>query len=68
MKIPQSKTNQYRQGEEILIARSAIPSHAGMIHSIGKDSAKGQLKGKEFLFRGITNTKNGKRLYTHPVS
>ena len=62
IKIPHSKTDQYRQGEEILIVHSStLRCPVAMLEQY---MAKAQihLSDNEFLFRGIIKTKNGEKL------
>ena len=62
IKIPRSKTDQLRQGDEILVARSFTPRCP--VAMLEQYMVKGQihLDDKEFLFRGIIKTKFGGRL------
>ena len=60
VKIPRSKTD---QGDEILIARSYTPRCP--VAMLERYMEKGQIQSedKEFLFRGITKTKFGEKLW-----
>lgn len=64
IRIPHSKTDQYRQGDEILIARSF--SSRCPVAMLEQYMTKGKIPvdDKECLFRGIINTKRGERLRT----
>ena len=62
LKIPRSKTDQYRQGDEILRARSFAPRCPVAMLERYMVKAKIQLEDQDFLFRGIINTTNGERL------
>ena len=62
IKIPHSKMDQYRQGDEILIARSFTSRCPMAILEWYMAKAKVQLDDKEFLFRGIIHTTTGERL------
>ena len=62
IKIPRSKTDQYRQGDEILIPRSFTSRCPVAMLERYIAKTKIQLDDKEFLFRGIIHTKNGETL------
>ena len=62
LKIPCSKTDQYRQGDGILIARSFTPRCPVAMLEWYMVKAKIQLEDQDFLFRWIINTTNGERL------
>ena len=62
VQIRSSKTDQYRQGDKVLIARTgsstcpvAMMEHYFRLGSLSQSSSQA-------LFRGITKTKNGERL------
>ena len=69
LQIPRSKTDQLRQGSEVLIARTGMPTcPVGMLErymaKVGLDTTS-----ELFLFRGITRTSGGERLRgTGPLS
>ena len=60
--LPKSKTDQYREGSSVLVARSSTATcPVGIMERYFKKAALDHTTTK-FVFRGITRTKNGEKL------
>ena len=62
IRIPRSKTDQFRQGSEVIIARSGAATCPVNMVERYLTMAKVDLASEQYLFRGIVKTRTGEKL------